>query len=141
MSNCMTATECFAIPGHTMIDTIDSETGLTHIYRKTLDDVRAEVHTWADYSKAERMTIDAFCQSKADAQDTPITWELITEERYNELLECLPPALWTGSGFLVGEPYDHHAITGQPRFQACMKKWNEHFASSRPMTKAEFRAL
>ena len=141
MSTPMTATECFAIPGHTMIDTIDSETGLTHIYRKTLDDVRAEVHTWADYSKAERMTIDAFRQSKADAQDTPITWELITEERYWEMLECLPPALWTGNGFLVGEPYDHHAITGQPRFQACMKKWNEHFASSRPMTKAEFRAL
>lgn len=141
MSNCMTATECFAIPGHTMIDTIDSETGLTHIYRKTLEEVRAEQHTWADYSKAERMTIDAFCQSKADAQDTPITWEPITEERYNELLECLPPASWTGNGFLVGEPYDHHAITGQPRFQACIKRGKDYLASSRPMTKAEFRAL
>lgn len=141
MSNCMTATECFAIPGQTMIDTIDSETGLTHIYRKTLDDVRAEVHTWADYSKAERMTIDAFCQSKADAQDTPITWELITEERYWEMLECLPPALWTGNGFLVGEPYDHHAITGQPRYQACIQRGKDYLTSSRPMTKAEFRAI
>jgi hypothetical protein len=141
MSDCMTATECFAIPGHTMIDTIDSETGLTHIYRKTLEQVRAEQHTWADYSKAERMTIEAFCQSKAAAQDTPITWHPTTEEIYSRMLECLPPALWTGNGFLVGEPYDHHAITGQPRFQAFLKRGNDYLKSNRPITKAEFRAL
>ena len=141
MSNPMTATECFAIPGHTMIDTIDSETGLMHIYRKTLEQVRAEQHTWADYSKAERMTIDAFCQSKAAAQDTPITWEPITEETYNRMLECLPPASWTGKGFLVGEPDDHHAITGQPRYRAYLKNDGDHLVSNRPLTKAEFRAL
>lgn len=141
MSTPMTATECFAIPGHTMIDTIDSETGLTHINRKTLEQVRAEQHTWADYSKAERMTIDAFCESKAAAQDTPITWEPTTAERYDEMLGCLPPVLWTGNGFLVGEPYDHHAITGQPRYQAFFKRGETYLQSKRPLTKAEFRAL
>lgn len=141
MNSPMTATECFAIPGQTMIDTIDSETGLTHIYRKTLDDVRAEVHTWADYSKAERMTIEEFCRSKAEAQDTPITWEPITEEKYWEWLECVPPAAYTATGFLLGEPFDHHALTGKPRYTACIKKGDAYFASSRPMTKAEFRAL
>ena len=124
-----------------MIDTIDSETGLTHIYRKTLEQVRAEQNTWADYSKAERMTIEAFCQSKAAAQETPITWHPTTEEIYNRMLECLPPASWTDKGFLVGEPDDHHAITGQPRYQAFLKRGNDYLKSNRPLTKAEFRAL
>jgi len=30
-----------------------------------------------------------------------------TEERYNEMLGVLPPALWLAKGFLVGEPHDH----------------------------------
>ena len=30
-----------------------------------------------------------------------------SEERYDELLGVLPPALWLANRFLVGEPYDH----------------------------------
>ena len=30
-----------------------------------------------------------------------------SEERYDEMLGILPPALWLGKGFLVGEPFDH----------------------------------
>ena len=139
----MNATECFAIRGVTMIDTIDSETGLTHIYQKTLDQVRAEVHTWADYSKAERMTIDEYCQSKADAQDTPVEWTETTVEKYDEMLGCVPPICYHGGpcgGFLVGEPYDHHAMTGRPRYTAFIHKGGKYYESSRPMQKSEFLA-
>ena len=31
------------------------------------------------------------------------------------------PACGPGNGFLVGNP-DHHAITGQPRYQACIQR-------------------
>jgi hypothetical protein len=30
-----------------------------------------------------------------------------SEERYDEMLGVLPPALWLSKGFLVGEPFDH----------------------------------
>ena len=30
-----------------------------------------------------------------------------TEERWDEMLGVLPPALWIAKGFLVGEPFDH----------------------------------
>jgi hypothetical protein len=30
-----------------------------------------------------------------------------TEARYDEMLGVLPPAHWTGKGFLVGEPSTH----------------------------------
>ena len=36
-----------------------------------------------------------------------MTWKRTTEAKYDEMLEILPPALWTGLGFLVGEPLDH----------------------------------
>lgn len=127
--------ECFAVPGETMIDVIDSATGRTVIYGKTLADCQR------DYPGAERMSIDAYCQSKAQAQDTPITWAPTTEDRYSELLECLPPAAYRPGGFLVGEPWDHHAITGAPRYQACIHKGTSYFISNRAMTKAEFMAV
>jgi hypothetical protein len=130
-------TECFAVRGKTMIDTIDSETGLTNIYGKTLEAVRAE----PKYSNAERMTIDEYCESKAAAQDTPITWEPTTEERYWEMLECLPPAAYIVEGFLVGEPYDHHATTGQPRYEAFIKRNGQYLHASRPMRKSEFLSI
>jgi len=44
-------------------------------------------------------------------------WKEIPEERYDEFLGVLPPAHWTGKGFLVGEPFDHRrcTITGEVR--------------------------
>jgi len=33
--------------------------------------------------------------------------EEVTEGRYIEMLEVLPPARWCGGAFLVGEPVDH----------------------------------
>lgn len=129
--------ECFAIRGVTMIDLINPATGLTAIYSKTLEECRAE----KGYEHAERMTIDEFCQSKAATQDTPIIWEPVTEEHYYEMLEVLPPAAYLPHGFLVGEPWDHHALTGRPRYQAFIGDKGGYFASSRPMTKREFMEL
>ena len=130
-------TECFAIRGRTMIDVIHPITGKTAIYGKTLEECKRE----KGYEQAERMTIDEFCQSKAAVQDVAVIWEPITEERYYELLECVPPAAFGAGGFLVGEPWDHHALTGRPRYQACIHNGDQYLASSRPLTKAEFKAL
>ena len=129
--------ECIAVKGLTMIDVINPDTDLTAIYGKTLDECRQE----KGYENAERMTIDEFCQSKAQAQDTPIAWEPTTEERHDEMLGCLPPAAYGVNGFLVGEPWDHHALTGRPRYQAFIHNGDQYLVSSRPMTKAEFKAI
>jgi len=82
----------------------------------------------------------------ARAQDTPIKWTRTTKAKYWEMLEVLPPALWIGGAFLVGEPTDHHATSGQPRFQAYWERGTSgrpyekgYFAASRPMTCAELK--
>jgi hypothetical protein len=36
-------------------------------------------------------------------------WKKVSEARYNEVLDALPPAVWAAVGFLVGEPFDHTA--------------------------------
>ena len=69
-----------------------------------------------------------------------ITFTPTTEDRYNEMLEVLPPAVWTGLGFLVGEPQDHNA-EGQPRFACFVKLGDKFFEASRTVTVAEFRAV
>jgi len=56
------------------------------------------------------------------------------------MLEVLPPALWLRGGFLVGEPFDHDAGNGQPRYGAYRRIDGGYMVASRPMTTAEFRA-
>ena len=126
-------TECFAVPGQdSIIDCVHPVTGKTCIYGKTLEDVQQEE------PKAVKMTVEQWAQEKAKRQDGELSWEPITEERYYEMLECLPPACYRDHGFLVGEPWDHHALTGAPRYQACIHTSDGYFASSRPMEKREF---
>jgi hypothetical protein len=64
-----------------------------------------------------------------------------TEARYDEMLGILPPALWVGKGFLVGEPYDHRKckITGKvsPTYSAFFHAFGRFFEGD-PMTTAEF---
>jgi len=120
-----------------MIDLVHPLTGKTAIYGKTLEDCQAD----PDYAGAERMTIEEFCQSKAATQDTPISWEPVTEERYWDMLEVLPPAAMGHGGFLVGEPWDHHALTGRPRYAAYRCRGDVYETASRPMTIKEFREL
>jgi hypothetical protein len=67
-----------------------------------------------------------------------------TEARYNEMLEILPPALWLGHGFLVGEPHDHRRckVTKKmaPTYAAFFYGFGRYFEGE-PMTMAEFRAF
>jgi hypothetical protein len=67
-------------------------------------------------------------------------WKETTEGRYWEMLEVLPPAVQTGAGFLVGEPWTHDA-QDRPMFQAHVQIGERYFECLEPMTVAEFRAL
>lgn len=133
MTDCETA---FAVPGEdSLIDVIRPETGRSWIQDQTLEQIRER------YPGAEVVNIEAFCAAKAARQDTPIQWDETTAEHYWEMLEVLPPACMLAGGFLVGEPCDHHAGNGQPRFQAFRKIGEKHFAASRPMTVREFKGF
>ena len=57
-----------------------------------------------------------------------------------EMLEVLPPAIWIGGAFLVGEPVTHSARTGAPMFDGFWKRNGRYLASNRAMTRAELRA-
>lgn len=68
----------------------------------------------------------------------------VSEERYDEMLGILPPALHLGYGFLVGEPSSHRrcTVTGQiaPDFAAFFSHKGKFYESD-PLTFAEFRAF
>lgn len=134
-------TEAYAKPGeHSIIDVIDPETGLTSVYHETFEQIRAR------YPEAERVAIADWQAQRAAAQDTPIVWTRITRRKYWDMLEVLPPALWIGGAFLVGEPTDHHATTGRPRFAAYRQIGADddsgiYLAASRPMTCEELRQI
>ena len=69
-----------------------------------------------------------------------ITWEPTTKETFYEMLEVLPPAAWENDAFLVGEPFDHDAETGDPRYSAYRRRPGEQYETgSRPMTIQEFK--
>ena len=119
--------------GSTCIDLIGTD-NRTECFGRTLDEVRRE------YPGAEIMPLETFCRRKAALQRTPITWTKTTRKRYVEMLEVLPPAEWQQGGFLVGEPFDHDALTGRPRYQAFRKRGPYAYeVASRPLTVAEFR--
>ena len=125
----------FAVPGGTgIIDVINPVTGLSWYNGENLEQVRirypgAEIFNWDDWNTA-----------RAAEQDTPVSWYDIPEEQYDNWLNCLPPAYMGNLGFMVGEPWDHHAKSGLPRYQACVHLNGQHLASNRPMTVKEFRA-
>lgn len=132
----MDCERCFAsktLWGGTVIDVINPLTGRTWIYGHTLEEVRAE------HPDAEEMSLDEFGNWKASQQNTAIQWEPTTEDKFNEMLDVLPPAYYSGRGFLVGEPYDHHATTGRPRYQAYKFDGESYWASNRPLTILEFK--
>ena len=130
----MDCTEAFATD-ETLIDTIHPETGLSWCFGRDLENVRQE------YPTAQRVNIDEWCKAKGERQSGPVTWSEVTEAQYMEALEVVPPAFFDGRNFLLGEPQDHHAGNGQPRFAAYRNEGGKFLASSRPMTRAEFRAI
>lgn len=128
--------DAFAVPGaDTLIDLVHPVTGLSVINGHSLDQIRER------YPSAEIVNVESFLSEKAARQDACVEWIVVTEEYANEMLCSLPPAAMGNQGFLVGEPYDHHATTGQPRFQAIRRMDGAVYRSSRPMTRAEFTAL
>jgi hypothetical protein len=68
----------------------------------------------------------------------------VTAERYNAMLEILPPHLWLANRFLVGDPADHRRCTitkkVMPTYSAFFFAFGRYFESD-PMTTAEFRAF
>jgi hypothetical protein len=129
-------THCFAsIASDTIIDVVNPDTGRTGIYSKDLDECRKE------YPDAQLMTIQDWCEQKAKRQDTPVVLEPTTRREYWNMLEVLPPACMMLGCFLVGEPYDHHAGTGAPRFAAYFQVGNSYSKANRPMTVKEFKAM
>ncbi len=119
-----------AIPGSdSIIDLINPKTGLTHCYGKSPDQCPGSVI----------MELSVFCAEKSARQDAmPKIWEEISEERYQDMLEVLPPAAMKSGAFLVGEAQDHHAGTGQPRFSCFKSDAGKFYALSKPITHAEF---
>lgn len=67
-------------------------------------------------------------------------WKEVSSERFDEMLGVLPPAVHTGFGFLVGEPWDHNA-EGYPRFAPFLSVSGRYYEGSEPITAHEFRAL
>lgn len=67
-----------------------------------------------------------------------------SEQRYDEMLGMLPPAHWTGKGFLVGEPSTHRRckVTGRtaPTFAAFFYAFGRYFEGD-DMTVKEFDAF
>ena len=129
------ATEAFAIPGkESVIDMRSPVTGLSEVYGETLEQIRVR------YPGAEVVNFAAWMAAKAERQHTPVAWQPCTEARYHEMLNVLPPAWHERDGFLVGEPWDHDAGNGQPRFAAFRQCGGACYESDRPMTRAAFRA-
>ena len=118
-----------------LIDTIDDATGLTSICKETFEQLRER------YPDAILVDVDQWCEEKQLAQLAPITWQETDKETYWEMLECLPPARMAGGAFLVGEPMDHLAATGEATFEMFRKQSSKFFVASRPVTIAEFNKL
>jgi len=72
-------------------------------------------------------------------------WIKTTEDRFDEMLGCLPPVAWVSKGFLVGEAYDHGTckITGdtRARYTALVSHGGEFYESKAPMTIPEWKAF
>ena len=71
-------------------------------------------------------------------------WKEVSEARYDEMLGCLPPALWLAKGFLVGEPFDHRQckVTDlcKPTYAAFIRH-DSKFYGGPNMTADEFKAF
>lgn len=128
--------KAYAVPNaRNLIDTIDETTGLTSISKETLEEVRKR------HPGAELVDVDQWCEAKQREQLSPITWQETDEETYWEMLECLPPATMAGGAFLVGEPMDHLAATGEARYEMHRKDGDSYYVSSRAVTVAEFKTI
>jgi hypothetical protein len=82
-------------------------------------------------------------EAKGDDEMTQAKWKRVTEARYWEMLEILPPAMQTAHGFLVGEPWRHVMENGREvgAFMAFVRHGGEHFECSEALTARQFGKL
>lgn len=64
----------------------------------------------------------------------------VTQDKYWDMLGCVPPACQTGYGFLVGEAMNHNS-QGMPRFTAFVENNTGFYESVGPMTVLQFKTL
>ena len=124
----------FVVPGecHT-IDFVNPETGRSFINDETLEQIRER------YPAAIEVDFDEWHQNRTAQLNGPVVWDEITQEQYDEWLNCLPPVCFKSNSFMMGEPSDHFGAGGRARYQACVHKGTQYFASSRAMTVGEFQ--
>lgn len=132
-------THVFAVPGQAhIIDPavlVDGETTYRGAYSgETIDQIVVR------YPGTRLYDFDDWQREAGERQRSPITWTTTTQKQYRDMLEVLPPAMWTGGAFLVGEPMDHDIATGRPRFEAYWHRNGTYLHASRPLTCAELRA-
>jgi hypothetical protein len=60
---------------------------------------------------------------------------------FDEKDEQLRQARIDSGRFLVGEPVDHCAKSGRPRYDGYCARQGAYFRTSRPMTVSDFKAL
>lgn len=72
-------------------------------------------------------------------------WKEVTEERYDEMLNILPPAHWDSKGFLVGEPWTHRFCRATGLFRAAFAAFvrynGKFYECDEPLTVPEFVAF
>jgi hypothetical protein len=126
-------THCFArLDDSHIIDAVNPETGAGLYGGKTLAETQAE------RPGAELLTLAEWQAHRGGIQRGPIMWETTTEEEYNDMMNVLPPAAYGPGAFLVGEPADHEADSGKPRYQAYRSRGLLFERSNRPLTRSEF---
>lgn len=128
-------TTAFAEPGENhIIDYIVPGTGRGGYSGEDLAEIRLR------YPRAEIVNLAEFRAAIEAREAYPVEWSEVDEERYDEMLCILPPAVHTAGGFMVGEASDHHGPGGAVRFAAYVARGGKFYAASRAMTVAEFRA-
>lgn len=92
----------------------------------------------ADIAALERGETGAIDDADALVTVQKVPDRYVTAGRYQDMLEVLPPARWTGGAFLVGEAMSHDD-NGQPRYAYYFRRGNQHFHGP-DLTIAEFEA-
>jgi hypothetical protein len=128
-------THVIAQPGApNIIDAVHPNTGRGMYSDETLAQVRER------YPGADTYDFVEWCTARGAEQSTPIEWAETTQALYHEMMDVLPPVIVKNCAFLVGEPMDHLASTGEPRFEAFRYRAGGHYeVANRPLTVAEFR--
>lgn len=68
------------------------------------------------------------------------TWKEVSAERYDEMLNILPPLAWSEKGFLVSEPFSQ-TVDGQTTYAAFVHHAGRYYEAEGSITLAAWRAF